>query len=352
VPTIDADCHVIESDHTWDYLDPSDAQYRPQPYVSPSDPDGLYWMIDDEPRRRSFGNRSTGSSQETQSGFDRTTLETRTLADVKSRLAHMDELGVDVQVLYPTIYLTQISPRPEVDLALAKSYNRWLADIWASGEGRLRWAAVPPLLTMDEVPEQLRFAKDNGACGVFMRGFEGDRIISDSYFDPLYEAASELDLPITVHAGCGNPPFADFSGSSAFIRNKVPVTSAFHELMFKGVPAKFPKLRFGFVEVAADWVPYMITDLARRLERAGKSIGEDPLGDNRMYVACQTNDDIPHIVSCVGDDNLMIGSDYGHSDTSTELEALRELKKSSDVPAATIDKILWDNPKRLYGVSS
>ena len=26
---IDADTHVIETDHTWDYLDPSEKQFRP-----------------------------------------------------------------------------------------------------------------------------------------------------------------------------------------------------------------------------------------------------------------------------------------------------------------------------------
>ena len=350
MPTIDADCHVIESDHTWDYMDPGDEEHRPQPYVSPSEPDRLYWLIDGAPTRQPGTVPSRGSPSQSLSGFDRTTQETRTLEDIKARLAHMDELGVDVQVLYPTVYLTQISPRPEVDLALAKSYNRWLADIWHGSEGRLRWVAVPPLLSMEEVPAQLRSAKENGACGVFMRGFEGDRIISDPYFFPLYEAASDLDLPITVHAGCGNPPFTGLSEGEGFIRNKVPVTSAFHSLLLHGVPAKFPQLRFGFIEVAAAWLPYMVTDLSRRLERAGKRLAEDPLADNRMYVACQTNDDLPHITGYVGDDNLVIGSDYGHADTSSELEALRALKQQSDVPAHTIDKILDDNPRRLYGL--
>ena len=27
--TIDADAHVVETEHTWDYMDPSDSKYRP-----------------------------------------------------------------------------------------------------------------------------------------------------------------------------------------------------------------------------------------------------------------------------------------------------------------------------------
>jgi predicted TIM-barrel fold metal-dependent hydrolase len=277
-------------------------------------------------------------------------MDTRTLGDVHARIAHMDELGVDIQVLYPTIYLTQISQNPAVDLALAKSYNRWLADMWSQADGRLRWIAVPPLLTMDAVPEQLRFAKEHGAVGVFMRGFEGDRQAADPSFFPMYEAAQELDLPITFHAGCGNPSFVDLTVGDAYTRNKVPVISAFHSLIVRNIPAKFPQLRFGFVEVAANWLPYIITDLVRRVERDGRELTKDVLADNNMFVACQTNDDLPYIINRVGDDNLMIGSDYGHSDTSSELEALRSFKESGGLPAGTIEKILNDNPSRLYGI--
>ena len=46
----------------------------------------------------------------------------------------------------------------------------------------------------------------------------------------------------------------------------------------------------------------------------------------------------------------MIGSDYGHSDTSSELEALKSLKGSGLLESRVVDKILSDNPGRLYGI--
>jgi uncharacterized protein len=350
MPVIDADCHVIEADHTWAYLDAADEHLRPQPYQSPDEPDEAFWLIDGSPARRPFGTVSRGTKSENESGFAQTTMATRTLGDIQARLAHMDELGVDVQVLYPTIYLTQISQKPEVDLALAKSYNRWMADTWAQANGRLRWVAVPPLLTMDAVPGQLRYAKDNGAVGIFMRGFEGDRQAADPYFFPMYEEAEKLGLAICFHAGCGNPAFVDLTVGDAYTRNKVPVISAFHSLLVRDIPSKFPKLRFGFVEVAANWVPYILNDLDRRLERLGRTLTKDILIDNNMFVACQTNDDLDYIIKAVGDDNLMIGSDYGHNDTSSELEALRSLKDSGRLPEATLSKIFDANPRRLYGM--
>jgi len=350
MPVIDADCHVIESDHTWTYLDATDEHLRPQPYVSPEEPDEPFWLIDGSPARRPFGADARGTASENQSGFAQTTMDTRTLSDIKARLAHMDQLGVDIQVLYPTIYLTQISQKPVVDLALAKSYNRWMADTWAQSEGRLRWVAVPPLLTMEAVSDQLKFAKENGAVGVFMRGFEGDRQAADPYFFPMYESAQELNLAICFHAGCGNPSFVDLTAGDAYTRNKVPVISAFHSLLARNIPSKFPKLRFGFIEVAANWIPYILVDLERRLERQGRMLTKNVLAENNMFVACQTNDDFQYIINAVGDDNLMIGSDYGHNDTSSELEALRLLKDSGTLPAATLVKILDANPSRLYGI--
>jgi len=45
----------------------------------------------------------------------------------------------------------------------------------------------------------------------------------------------------------------------------------------------------------------------------------------------------------------VIGSDYGHADTASELEALRTLKDRGEIDAGVIEKILNDNPRNLYG---
>jgi predicted TIM-barrel fold metal-dependent hydrolase len=58
------------------------------------------------------------------------------------------------------------------------------------------------------------------------------------------------------------------------------------------------------------------------------------------------------ILPYAGEDNLVIGTDYGHSDSSTEIEALRLLKQDGKVPARVIDKILGDNPRALYGLGN
>lgn len=341
MPIIDADAHVLETERTWDYMSESEREFRPQVVATPQaeESGGECWLIDGRlhPKARNVGKDTPKASRE--------------MEDIAARIRHMDELAVDVQVLYPTVFLRPFTNRAEVELALSRSYNRWLVDIWKQGKGRLRWVAVLPLLSMDKVLAEARFAKENGACGIFIRGLEGERRLSDPYFFPLYEEASKLDMPVCVHSATGSFTVHDFFlRESGFSKFKLAVVGAFHSLIFEGIPEMFPKLRLAFVEVSAQWIPYAIHDLARRFERRGKELKKDLLREGRIYVACQTDDDLEYVLQYAGEDNLVIGSDYGHADTSSELEALRRLKQQGAVNANSIKKILDDNPRALYSL--
>lgn len=339
--TIDSDAHVLETDRTWDYLLEAEREFRPKVVATPQaeESGGESWLIDGRLHAKA---RNVG---------DDTPKAAREMADIAARIRHMDELKVDIQVLYPTVFLRPYTSRPEVERALCRSYNRWLVDIWKKGNGRLRWVAVLPLLSMDKALAEARSAKENGACGIFIRGLEGERRLSDAYFFPLYEEASRLDMPICVHSATGNFTLHDFfERECGFNKFKLAVVGAFHSILFDGIPERFPNLRFGFIEVSAQWVPYALHDLSRRLERRGKKLGDDVLRESRMYVACQTDDDLPYVLRYSGPRNIVIGSDYGHADTASELEALRKLRESGEVDRKVIDMILDDNARALYGL--
>jgi predicted TIM-barrel fold metal-dependent hydrolase len=226
-----------------------------------------------------------------------------------------------------------------------------MADIVAKEPRRFRWVVVPPLLNMEKVEEELSFAKERGACGVYLRGLEADRRLSDSYFFPLYEAASRLDLPICVHSANGSIESHDFFlDEPGFCKFKLAVVGAFHSLINDGIPERFPTLRIGIIEISAQWIPYAIHDLARRHARRGKQLADNVLKHNRVYVTCQTDDDLDYILGYAGEDNLIIGTDYGHSDNASEIEALRKLRDERTIPARAVDKILDDNPRALYAL--
>ena len=137
---IDADAHVLETEKTWEYMEGADRKFRPQ-VVGSTDgsPKDEYWLVDGTLRLKS---RNVGKN---------TPMASRELRDPSARLKHMDELGVDIQVIFPTIFIIPLTPRPEIELALCRSYNRWMADVWKQAKERLRWAAVLPLFSMEKV---------------------------------------------------------------------------------------------------------------------------------------------------------------------------------------------------------
>jgi predicted TIM-barrel fold metal-dependent hydrolase len=276
------------------------------------------------------------------------------MENVMARLRHMDELGIDVQVLYPTMFIEQISDKPAWEIAICRGYNRWLADIHRQGRGRLRWICVLPLLDMTASLEELKFCKQHGACGVFMRGIEGQRMITDPYFYPLYDEISRNDMAVGVHVGNGSPQNADlvsqYNGGGSFWKFRLPVIGACHSVMMSEVPQQFPRLRFHWAEAAAQWVPYVVKDLQRRWATQGKELPENPMKAYRQYVTCQTDDDVDYVLRYAGEENITVGTDYGHNDQSTEVEALRNLKQLGTISEAQYGKITYDNPKALFAL--
>lgn len=347
--TIDADAHVIEVARTFEFIDPADAKLAPLVVTQTAGPrqasnsGGVHrehWIIDNTaiPKDKIADTATPDAARE--------------MRDIEARLRHMDELEIDLQVLYPTMFLRPLTRKSRIEVAMAKSYNRWLAEIWAHGKGRLRWVVVPPLLDMAKVRDELAWGKEHGACGIFLNGLECDLRLSDEYFFPLYEAAAELDLPLCVHAGINSFTVHDFFLDDAFAKFKLPVIGAFHNLLMEGIPAKFPNARWGFIEVSAQWIPYVFKDLKGRFLKRGRRFPDNPLREYNIYVACEVSDDLPMILPYSGEDHLVVGTDYGHSDSSTEIEAMRLMKEDGRVPPHVVDKILGANPARLYGLAN
>ncbi len=355
MPIVDADTHVDENDETWNHLLSEHEIFRPLT-VAPGGgiletgmaPTGYsrFWNIDGVLRvRRIRDDVRTGTVE-----------ATRELKDVQARLRQMDELGTDVQVMYPTLFLTTFTVRPEVEYALCRAYNRWLGAKSEESGWRLRWVVVPPMLSIDKAVEEIEWGREHGACGVFKRGVEVGRSASDPYFYPVYERAQDLDLPICVHIAAHDPSIGDALSSHLTMYNfSLSPIDAFVSMVIGQIPAKFPKLRVGFIETLSSWVPFAMADLEARHERVtwmrNFDYKRDLLREGNFFVACQTHEDLPYILGYTGPDQLIIGSDYTHADQSAELEALSILRRRSDVDRAVTEKIVRDNPSRFYGIA-
>ena len=347
---VDADTHVDESEATWESLTGDEARYRPQTLSAPGPADGesdsragRWWFVDGRLQARAVRDEAHHPP-----------VDARELHDVQTRLRDMDRLGVGTQVIFPTFFIRyDHRANPAGSLALTRAYNRWIAGRCAPTNGRLRWTAVLPLLDVDKAVDELRWAKAHGAVGFFLRGYDIGKSASDTHFFPIYAEAEALDMPVCFHTG--HPGFPSSEWDRGF-----PVMAACSKLIASRIPDKFPRLRFGFVEAGASWIPYVLATLgaqvrsARLHERASAfELSRDLFRANRLFVALDPLDDVEYLVKLGLEDNLMIGTDYSHSDVSANLSALDEVHHWVDdgrIAETVARKILETNPSTFYGL--
>jgi predicted TIM-barrel fold metal-dependent hydrolase len=354
---IDADTHIDETEATWEWMEAGARELKPRADApanpDPNRPPARYWVID--------GHRQPRLSRDDKRTH--TTVQTRELLDPMARVRHMDELGVEVQVIYPTTFLVGITESSEVEVATKHAYNRWLADRCQETAGRLRWVCLPPLSDIPKAIEEIRFAKANGACAILKKGDrEAGHWVPEEYFFPIYEECQRLDLAVSFHLGAGTP---DHSSSrefqyARFMRQGLTPVNAFNALAGSSVPARFPGVRWGFIEAGASWVPYLVYNILRRQGRTPAREGEyryEDLADvvrlNHFYITCQVDEDLPYILKYTGEDSLLVGSDYTHADLAQELDFPKRLQDRADqgeIPQAAVQKILYDNARTYYGL--
>jgi predicted TIM-barrel fold metal-dependent hydrolase len=346
---IDADAHVLENERTWEYMDPADRKYRPQLVDLPESlPQPQAWVIPS----------SVGGSQSFVWPIPRrhevNEPEVRELRDPDARLKLMDKAGIDVQVLHTTMFLRQVTDRPQVDVPICRAWNRWMAGIASEGKGRLRWTLVPPLTSIPDAIEELRFGKQNGAVGVLLRPIEGERVLPDPYFYPLYEQAQRLNLPIVVHSANGCAWYYDlydspYESANSFGQFEMPAVTFCHQLTVSQLPKLFPTLRWAIVEAGAQWLPWIVFEAQRRLTR-GQQWPDEGFAAFRTYVTCAIEDDLPEILRYSGEDTLIIGSNYGKADSAGDMDAINVFRKTAGLQQGVIEKIVSDNARALYGI--
>jgi aminocarboxymuconate-semialdehyde decarboxylase len=358
---LDADTHISESTYMWELLDPALHARRPVMVAVPTDTlygqRNAFWLIDGnivpKPAGRGGSVLITPSAAEFQRSRTDINQGVRELTDVPARVRDMDRLHIDVQVIYPTLFLVYLTDDPALEIGLCQAYNRYLAQACEQSNGRLRWVMIPPLRAVEACLPELRWAKDHGAVGVFFRGVEGDRTLDDPYFYPVYKEAQRLDLPICIHTGSGSPGIAQvfhFERSSAFSQGRLLPVMAFHDLVANRVPQQFPSLRIGFIEAAGGWVPHAQHALKRGGRLPEGKNGRELMKSCRFFVAVEADEDIPYLTEYIGEEQMMIGSDYGHNDPSDEPELVRTMREREDLSAPLLNKILGDNARRFYNI--
>ncbi|HEY1973524.1 MAG TPA: amidohydrolase family protein [Pseudonocardia sp.] len=371
---IDCDSHVLEVPETWDYLDPSEEHFRPQiarfeegsvirlgarakNSALPRTPSQIYIYGDSWSRFiPAHGAMSPHVNMYKPGILD--------LTDPKARIDTMDALGVDVQVVFSTFYIGAEVDNPLEEAALSRSYNRWVAERLAGHTDRLRWVLRPPVRMLERAFEEIEFGANHGAAGIHLRGIEHGMYLCDPYFYPLYERAQDLNLPILVHNGSTirhvpGIPIGNFVPQPpALMLQLYGLMCAFHAVLGSDLSERFPRLRWAFIEGGAAFAIPVMHQHARR----DMSIGVQPFLDARMptpedlermnmFVALETDEDVPYLAKVLGRQNLVVGTDFGHNDLGTEVGAHQTVLAREDVGSELAAGIVQGNARRLLDIA-
>ena len=95
----------------------------------------------------------------------------------------------------------------------------------------------------------------------------------------------------------------------------------------------------------------MLNDLGKRYKLQGRELNaKELLRQSRFFVGCESSDDLPYIMEIAGEDNLVVGTDYGHADSASELRALDGVLQNSKLSLSVAEKITGGNARALYSL--
>jgi predicted TIM-barrel fold metal-dependent hydrolase len=178
----------------------------------------------------------------------------------------MDAMGTDIAVLFPTPMLTLgLHPQVEVEVALARAYNRWLCERVLAEEPRIRSMLYLPLNDAEASYRIVReFGGKKGVSG-FMVTAARHRPVHHNSFMKVYAAIEELGLPLGFHAGYNwgeqsmmqMNKFISVHAIGFVFYNMVHLTN----WIINGLPERFPELKVIWIESGLAWVPFMMQRL-------------------------------------------------------------------------------------------
>src|SRR6266481_1522451 len=227
-------------------------------------------------------------------------------------------------------------------LTCVQIYNDWQTE-WASADSRrLLPITSIPFWDVNAAAKEVRRCAAMGHKGILFTGepqYWGQPLLGDSHWNPLWEVAVELDLPISFHIGSGNMEEGLLKNKMAvygkmaaftelavdiFLRNGVQL----NDLIMSGVLARYPKIKFVSVESGIGWIPFVLE--AMDYQWRGNDVAEEhPEFDllPSQYFA--------HPTSLYGDEV--------HARIKSGLSGCEESVRH---------KILWDNGRKLYKVET
>ena len=281
----------------------------------------------------------------------------------------MDADGVDVSIVYPTIGLILFSTVADSALltAIFNTYNDWLAEFCGSVPSQIKGIGM---LNVDDVSlatVELERCTKLGLVGAMITVYPPeDRPYDSGEYEPLWAAAQDLDVPLSLHTVTNRrAPGHDFgTGGDSFKPDYLCNTDhwirrSLASMIFSGVFERYPKLRVGSVEHELSWAPHFLDRLdytyTQRIQREGyHRYKEDMLPSDyfhrNVFLGFQEDALGIRLRDIIGVDNIQWGSDYPHVESTfpRSREILEEIL--ADCTEEEKAKIAGANAARVYKV--
>jgi predicted TIM-barrel fold metal-dependent hydrolase len=252
-----------------------------------------------------------------------------------------------------------------------QAHNRWLLD-WCN-EFPERRAGVGQIFLndIDDAIEDIRWIKDHGLRGgLLLPNIAPDvkwvKPLYDPVYDRVWEVCQDLEIPVNVHSGTGNPDYGPYPTSMLLYINEVTFYSQrpLVQMILSGVFERFPRLKVVLTEAGCAWVPPLLDRLDWALESIRKTgaTGEIRYGDEhvlprsatdyfRQNVWMGVSQPGPEDVAArqkIGLDRFMWGSDYPHDEGTHPYTREHLRARFSDVDPSELKLFLSENAAKLY----
>ena len=238
-------------------------------------------------------------------------------ASLEQRLADLDAMGLDMQVIKPPPPQCYYAVPLEIAVRSAQMVNDGVAEFVARNPDRLKGFGTVPM------PDGHEAAKELERC-VTKLGFKGVQVLtnvngkelSDPAFAPFWKKAEELGVLVVIHPN----GFTQAERLSRFyfnnvIGNPLETTIALHYLIFDGVLERHPNLKILAVHGGGYLASY-----SGRIDHAWGA-RSDAHGDlphppttylKRLYfdTVVFTPHQLRELVALYGSDRILMGTDY------------------------------------------
>jgi aminocarboxymuconate-semialdehyde decarboxylase len=170
------------------------------------------------------------------------------LMGIEERLQDMDKMGVDIQAVAPAPYHYFYFTDPELGASLARDVNHGIANVVASHPDRFVGLGSVPLQNPKMAVKELEYCvKKLGLKGVeICTNVNGKNLTDPSLgLEKFFAKANELGIVVFMH------PLGFTQGErlsnhyfNNVIGNPLETTIAVSHLIFDGVIARYPKIKF------------------------------------------------------------------------------------------------------------